>query len=83
MLRSTLTKENLGCTQKLPPRTASFKGYVKPIIKDLDVLGHEDRNDNIFRKMWEGLVGFVGQVFKNQPEDQVATKIPFEGVLRS
>jgi hypothetical protein len=45
------------------------------------VLGHEDRDDNVFRKMWEGLAGFVGQVFKNQSKDQVATKIPFEGRL--
>jgi hypothetical protein len=31
--------------------------------------------------MWEAIAGGVGQVFRNQPEDQVATKIPFEGRL--
>ena len=56
-----------------------FTGYVKPIIKDLDVLGMEDRGDNIFRKMWEGFVGGIGQVFKNQDKDQVATKVSFQG----
>ena len=58
-----------------------FTGYVKPVIKDLDVLGKEDRNDNIFRKMWEAITGFAGEVFENQPKEQVATKIPFEGRL--
>ena len=76
-----VNKGKFGMYTEVAAKDGAFKGYVKPIIKDLDVLGHEDRNDNIFRKMWEGLVGFVGQVFKNQPEDQVATKIPFEGRL--
>ena len=76
-----VNKGKFGMYTEVAAKEGAFKGYVKPIIKDLDVVGHEDRQDNIFRKMWEGLVGFVGQVFKNQPEDQVATKIPFEGRL--
>jgi hypothetical protein len=76
-----VNKGKFGMYTEVAAKKGSFKGYVKPIIKDLDVLGHEDRKDNLFRKMWEGLVGFVGDVFKNQPEDQVATKIPFEGRL--
>ena len=44
-------------------------------------MGKEDRKDNIFRKMWEAIAGFAGEVFENQPKDQVATKIPFEGRL--
>lgn len=56
-------------------------GYIKPVITDLDVLGKEDRNDNVFRQLWEGAVGSAGQVLKNQSEDQIATKIPFEGNL--
>jgi hypothetical protein len=52
------------------------------LIKDLDVLGKEDRDDNVFRKLWEGLAGTVGQVFKNHPKDQVATKVPFEGNIK-
>ena len=62
-------------------KQAKFAGYVKPIIKDLDVVGKEDRDDNLFQKIWEGFVGVVGEVFENQPKDQIATKIPFEGRL--
>jgi hypothetical protein len=62
-------------------KEGKFTGYVKPVIKDLDVLGKEDRDDNIFRKMWEAFTGFAGKVFENKKEDQVATKIPFEGRL--
>jgi hypothetical protein len=76
-----VNKGKFGMYTEVAAKEGGFKGYVKPIIKDLDVVGHEDRQDNIFRKMWEGLVGLVGEVFKNQPKDQVATKIPFEGRL--
>jgi hypothetical protein len=76
-----VNKGKFGMYTEAAAKNGAFKGYVKPIIKDLDILGHEDRNDNVFRKMWEGFVGFVGQVFKNHPKDQVATKIPFEGRL--
>ena len=76
-----VNKGKFGMSTEVAAKKGSFKGYVKPIIKDLDVLGHEDRNDNLFRKIWEGMVGVVGDVFKNQSKDQVATKIPFEGRL--
>ena len=76
-----VNKGSFGMYTEVASKESKFTGYVKPIIKDLDVLGKEDRKDNVFQKIWEGLVGGVGQVFKNQPEDQVATKIPFEGRL--
>ena len=60
-----------------------FEGYVKPIIKDLDVLGPEDRDENFFQKVWESVVGAAGSVLKNQKEDQVATKIPIEGTFEN
>lgn len=62
-------------------KDGKFTGYIKPVITDLDVLGKEDRKDNLFRKLWEGTVGSAGQVLKNQSKDQIATKIPFEGDL--
>jgi hypothetical protein len=60
-------------------KEGKYAGYFKPIIKNLDLVGNEDRNDNILRKLWEGLAGTMGQIFKNQANDQIATVIPFEG----
>lgn len=74
-----VNKGSFGMYMEVASKEGKFEGYVKPIIKDLDVLGKEDRDDNIFRKIWEGLAGGVGQVFKNQSEDQLASKIPFQG----
>jgi hypothetical protein len=76
-----VNKGNFGMYTEVAAKEGRFTGYVKPVIKNLDVLGKEDRNDNVFRKMWEAITGFAGEIFENQPKDQVATKIPFEGRL--
>jgi hypothetical protein len=60
-------------------KDGKFKGYVKPIIKDLDVVGPEDKSDNIFQDIWEFIVGGVGVILKNQEKDQVASMIRIEG----
>ncbi len=74
-----VNKGTFGLYAEAAAKDGKFAGYIKPLIKDLDILGKEDRDDNILRKLWEGFAGSVGQIFKNQPQDQVATKIPFEG----
>jgi Domain of Unknown Function (DUF748) len=59
-----------------------LKGYFKPMftnIKIPDSLGKP--NSNILKRLWEGVITFVGFVLKNKPHDSFATKIPIEGDL--
>ncbi len=77
-----VNKGRFGLYAEAAGKDGRFKGYVKPLIQDLDVVGKEDRHDNILRKLWESLVGTVGEVFENQSKDQLATKVPFEGSLK-
>jgi hypothetical protein len=76
-----VNKGNFGLYTEVAAKDGGFTGYVKPLMKDLDILGTEDRKDNVFRKLWEAVAGGAGELFENQPKDQVATKIPFEGRL--
>lgn len=76
-----VNKGTFGMYTEVAAKQGAFTGYVKPIVKGLDVYGPEDKDDNIFRKLWEALVGGAGEVLENQPKDQFATKIPFEGRL--
>jgi hypothetical protein len=78
-----VNKGVFGLYTEVAAKEGKFTGYVKPLIKDLDVLGKEDRDDNVFRKLWEGLAGTVGEIFENQKRDQVATKVPFKGDLKN
>jgi hypothetical protein len=77
-----INKGTLGIYSEIAAKDGKFMGYVKPLLKDLDVLGEDDRHDNIFQKMWEGFVGVTGQIVENIKEDQVATKIPFKGNVK-
>jgi len=72
-------KGNFGLYSEMAAKNGQFKGYVKPLIKDLDVVGPEDRHDSFFHKIWETIVGGAGEVFRNHKKDQVATKVPLEG----
>lgn len=60
-------------------KQGKFKGYVKPLIKNLDVLGPEDRKNSFFQQLYEGIVGTVADLLKNRKTGQIATKVPFEG----
>jgi hypothetical protein len=60
-----------------------IKGYVKPIIKDLKVVNWEKDKDKPLKIAWEAVVGSVAWLFKNHGKDQQATKVEFEGRLKS
>jgi hypothetical protein len=70
-----------GMYTELASADGKFVGYVKPIIKDLDVVGPEDRKDSFFHKLWESAVGTTATIFSNWSKDQFATKIPLKGKL--
>jgi hypothetical protein len=76
-----VNKGRFGLYSEVAAKDNAFRGYVKPLIKDLDVLGKEDRKDNVLQKLWEAVAGGAGKLFSNKKKDQVATKVPFEGRL--
>jgi hypothetical protein len=76
-----VNKGTFGLYTEMATRDGAFKGYVKPLIKDLDVVGPEDRPDGLFQKLWEAVVGAAGGFLKNPAKEQVATKVAFEGRL--
>lgn len=56
-----------------------FKGYVKPLVHDLDIVDLSDNAKQPLKLFWESFVAGVMKVFKNQPKDQFAAKMPIEG----
>ncbi|MCM5661405.1 DUF748 domain-containing protein [Galbibacter mesophilus] len=77
-------KGNFDLFSEVAIKDGYLKGYFKPILTDtkiVDDFGKED--SDIFKKAWEGFVGFFKFIFKNQKEDSLATKIPVEGDLNN
>lgn len=59
-------------------------GYVKPLFQDVDAYDPEqDKQDNIFRKIWEGLVGGIAKLLENEPRDEVATRADISGPVEN
>ncbi|AWV97087.1 DUF748 domain-containing protein [Arcticibacterium luteifluviistationis] len=55
-----------------------LKGYVKPFIKNSELI---DSEDGFLETVWEGFIGFFKFILKNQKTDSVAMKVQFEGDL--
>lgn len=57
-----------------------MKGYVKPLLTDIKLIGE---GDSFLEVLWEGFVGFFKFLLKNQGTDTLATRVPFEGDLNN
>jgi hypothetical protein len=57
-------------------------GYVKPLFQDMTVYdARQDRDKNVLRKVYEGVVGGISRVLQNRPRDEVATRVEISGRL--
>lgn len=57
-----------------------YDGYAKVFFENLDVFAWEkERKKNALQVFWQAVVGGVSIVFRNLPNDQLATKIPISG----
>lgn len=63
-------------------KDGNYDGYLKVFFKNLKVFRWEkEKRKDILEIFWEAIVGAVTSVFKNQPHDQLATKIPITGTF--
>ena len=75
----TIDRGDFSVYSEVAAKDGGVKGYVKPLIKDLKILGPDNKNESVLTRLWEGILDAVAWIFKNKKEDQLATKIPLEG----
>lgn len=57
-------------------------GYIKPLFRNVDVFDRrQDEEKNVFRKVYEGVIGGLAGLLENVPRDEVATRADIEGCL--
>lgn len=57
-------------------------GYVKPLIKDVDVYdSQQDKKKPVLKKIYEKIAGGLSHILENQPRDEVATVVDLSGTL--
>jgi hypothetical protein len=68
---------------ELAAADGKFRGYAKPIMKNVDIYSSEEPEENPFKRLWEGLVDFAAEVLEDEETDQVAARIPFSGSIKN
>jgi hypothetical protein len=76
-------KGRISVFAEVATRNGRFKGYVKPLIRDLRIIRWKNEREGFFLKVWEGMVEAATEIIENHKKEQVATKIPFEGKLEN
>ena len=57
---------------------------MKPIFKDVDAYdARQDKDKNVFQKIYEGVIGGVSWILENSPRDEVATVTTVSGKLQN
>jgi len=71
---------NFSMYSEIKIRQGKLDGYVKPLFSEMKVYDRrQDAEKNIFRKLYEGLVGGISGLLKNRPRSEVATEVPVSG----
>ena len=63
-------------------KDGNYDGYCKVFFDNLKVFNWDkDKHKDALEIFWKAIVGTLTTAFKNQPHDQLATKIPITGTL--
>lgn len=72
-------KGNFGVYTEFAGKEGNFGGYVKPLIKDLDIVQWKKEEGNFKQILWETLIGSAAEVLQNQNKEQLGTKVDIHG----
>lgn len=74
-------KGNFSVYTEFAGKDGNFGGYVKPVLKDLDIVQWNKEEGDFKQILWETLVAGVAEVLQNHREDQLATKVSIKGTF--
>jgi hypothetical protein len=73
-----------GLYTELASKNGQFEGYVKPVMKDLEVVEWGKKEEgSILQKAWETVIAAGTELLENRgkEKEQVATKVPLSGKM--
>lgn len=74
-----LKKGNVALYSEFAAKDGNFKGYVKPLIKDLDIVQFEKEEGSVLQIAYEAFIGSVAEIFQNQRKETLATRVEVQG----
>jgi hypothetical protein len=80
-LRADAKRGDFALYLEVASANGHYKGYAKPIAKNVQFIGIEDPVRHPLKSLWKGALQLAAEIFENQPRKQIAAKIPFEGSI--
>lgn len=74
------TKGTFTLAMELAASDGKLDGYVKPLLDDMAIIDVRDIKNPV-KFTWSALVAGVSRLFRNQPNNRFATKIPISGTF--
>ena len=69
---------------ELTTKDGMLSGYVKPLLKDVNVYDpQQDKKKSIVKRAYEAVVGAMSTVLENRPREEVATRVEISGRIDS
>lgn len=78
-----VNKGTFGLYTEAAAKDGVMNGYVKPLIKDLDVVEWKKEEGNWLQIAYESLIGAAAWILKNKSKDQLATKVYISGDMNN
>src|SRR4030095_2048040 len=66
---------------ELAAADGKFKGYAKPVMRDVNIYSSEEPEKNPLKRLWEGIIDVAANILENPEQDQVAARIPISGTI--
>ena len=76
-------KGTAGIYSELAMSDGRFKGYVKPLLNDVQIFSRDEEDRSVGQYFAELFAEGAQELLENHRKDQIATRIPIEGDLNS
>jgi hypothetical protein len=81
--RVDVEQGNFSLYSEMTVKDGAVQGYIKPVAESVEIIDVESDDRNPISLIWETIVGFAVEIFKNKSEDQLATQVPLSGDLNN
>ena len=66
---------------ELAAADGKFKGYAKPMMRDVNIYSSSEPEKNPLKRLWEGIIDVAAKILENHQTDEVAARIPISGTI--
>jgi hypothetical protein len=66
---------------ELAAADGKFKGYAKPMMRDVNIYSSAEPEKNPLKRLWEGIIDVAAKILENRQTDEVAARIPISGTI--